>query len=170
MSDVSRLADRVEALESQVAIRAVVARYFALCETLGPDTDGEDIGALFTRDAVWRGKGNRYATAFGEHHGRAAIVGMICKHCDPPHFAMNAHFFSGETIAVDGETAQGRWMMLQTSTYPTGASDLRSARLAIGFAREDGAWRIAHFETENIFSRQIDHWDFSDPVPVPELD
>jgi hypothetical protein len=39
----------------------------------------------------------------------------------------------------------------------------------MGFARgSDGNWRIARFETENIFSRPVDRWDDPAPVPVPE--
>ena len=46
-------------------------------------------------------------------------------------------------------------MMLQVSTYRDGRSDLRSAALTLDFAVEDGAWRIARFVTENIFSRDV---------------
>jgi hypothetical protein len=58
-------------------------------------------------------------------------------------------------------------MMLQTSTYRSGASDLRSARLTVGFEREGTSWRIKCFETENLFSRPVDRWDDPTPVPVP---
>jgi hypothetical protein len=85
----------------------------------------------------------------------------------PPHFAMNAHFLSSETIRVRGETAEGRWMMLQCSTYADGRSDLRSARLSIGFAIEQDIWRIARFETENLFSRAIGRWNDETPIPTP---
>ena len=161
--------ERLARLEAESAIRTVMARYMELCDELNPDTPMDELGLLFTRDAVWTGKGARYATSFGSHHGRAAIVAMLGRYRGPPpHFAMNAHFLCSETIAVDGERAQGQWMMLQTSTYADGRSDLRSARLRVGFVVEDGAWRMARFETENLFSRPVDRWDDPAPVPVPD--
>jgi hypothetical protein len=131
----------------------------------------EELGELFAIDAVWAGKGQRYGAAFGGHQGRAAIVSMLESYRGPtPHFAMNAHFLASETIKVahDCITARGTWMMLQTSTYADGRSDLRSARLEVAFAVEDGRWRIARFETENLFSRPVDRWDDPAPVPVPD--
>ena len=58
--------------------------------------------------------------------------------------------------------------MLQTSTYASGTSDLRAANLRLAFARLAGGWCIARFETENLFSRQVDGWDDQAPIPVPE--
>jgi hypothetical protein len=159
---------RLARLEAETAIRAVTARYMTLCDTLNSDTPMDELGALFTRDAEWIGGGVRYGAAFGGHRGRDAIVAMLSAYRGPPpHFALNAHFLASETIRVEGERAGGGWMMLQCSTYADGRSDLRSARLVVGFAIEDGAWRIARFETENLFSRPIDRWDDPTPIPVP---
>lgn len=156
-------------LKAERAVRAVVMRYFALCDRLSPDTPFDELGACFTHDAVWEGRG-RYRAAFGEHRGREAIVAMLAGYAgDPPHFAMNAHFLSSETIEVGGGGAVGRWMMLQTSTYHDGRSDLRSAALTIRCAVEDGEWRIAHFVTENIFARDVDPWTDAAPISVPEV-
>lgn len=167
MNDAAILA-RLDALEAETAIRRVVARYFQICDHLGPDTPFEELGELFTRDARWQGSG-RYQAAFGGYKGRNAIVAMIRSYCVPqPHFAMTAHFFSAENIAVSGDRAVGEWMMLQTSTYTAGNADLRSAALTLGFAREDGRWRIADFRTANIFSRRVDHWNDTADIPVPD--
>ncbi|MED5544774.1 MAG: nuclear transport factor 2 family protein [Pseudomonadota bacterium] len=172
--DYAAVLARLEKLEAEGAIRGVMARYMEICDTLSPTSPMEELGELFTREAVWTGVGPRYAGAFGGHRGRAAIVAMLAQYQGeeggtPPHFAMNAHFLSSETIRVaDGAgQAQGQWMMLQTSTYADGRSDVRSARLNVGFALEDGAWRIARFETENLFSRPVSRWDDPAPVPVP---
>ncbi len=159
---------RLEALEAESAVRRVMTDYMRLCDSLGPDTPMDELGALFTANALWEGKGARYGATFGRHEGREAIVAMLDAYRGPePHFAMNAHFLASETIAVEGETAKGSWMMLQTSTYASGTSDLRAARLEVSFAREDGRWRIAHFQTGALFSRPVDHWDSAAPVPVP---
>lgn len=168
MSDQTSFESRIAALEAESAIRKVIARYFALCETLGPDCDLAGLGNLFAPEAVWRGKGARYNTAFGEQIGRDAIVAMIGAHCDPPHFAINAHFLSNEAIQVEDQTARGTWMLLQTSTYRDGSSDLRTARIMAEFGRSAGSWRMVLFETENIFARPVSHWDSSMLVPVPQ--
>ena len=158
---------RFQALESEAEIRRVVARYFAICDDLGPDTPLEELGELFTADALWEGKG-RYSKAFGRFEGRAAIVEMIQSYCVPtPHFAMTAHFFSSEFLIASGDTGSGQWMMLQTSDYSDGTADLRSARLTMTFAREGERWRIAHFLTENIFSRQVEPWNDEQKIAVP---
>jgi hypothetical protein len=160
--------DRLAQLESEGKIRRVMARYMELCDRLDADTPMHELGALFAIDAVWAGKGARYGTAFGGHVGRDAIVAMLDTYRGPvPHFAMNAHFLCSETIAVDGSNATGNWMMIQTSTYADGRSDLRTAKLQCDFVVERGRWCIARFATENLFSRQIDSWDDQAPLPVP---
>lgn len=167
MSEAAILA-RLDRLESEAEIRRVVARYFQICDDLGPQTPFDELGELFTRDARWEGKG-RYEGAFGAYDGRAAIVEMIRSYCLPtPHFAMTAHFFSADNVAADGDTGTGAWMMLQTSAYADGTADLRSACLTMRFQRDDGRWRIALFRTENIFSRRIDHWSDRKIIPVPD--
>jgi hypothetical protein len=93
---------------------------------------------------------------------------MLRTYADPPHFVLNAHYLAGEIIAVrDESSASANWMMLQVSTYRDGRSDLRSAAIAIEMAREDGAWRIARFTTDNIFSRDVGPWNDEAPISVP---
>lgn len=168
MSDaaIQELVTRIGALEAESACRRLLARYFQICDRLGPDTPLDALGALFARDARWQGKG-RYDAAFGSYSGREAIVAMIASYCSPAHFAMTGHFFSAETIEVKDTEATGRWMMLQCSTYASGAADLRSAALTVDFIIEDDAWRIARFETENLFSRRVDHWNDAADIPTP---
>lgn len=154
-------------LVAEGAVRRLVARYFRACDRLDADTDFDALGELFTRNAVWRGAG-RYAGAFGEHRGRAAIVAMLSSYAAPvPHFTLNAHFLGGEDICVDGEQAVGRWTMLQCSTYRDGTSDLRAAALTIACAVEQGCWRIVEFETASLFSRRVDRWSDDAAIPVP---
>ncbi|WP_044563002.1 nuclear transport factor 2 family protein [Azospirillum sp. B4] len=159
---------RLDRLEAESAIRTVMADYMRLCDRLDADTPMDQLGDLFAPDAVWGGRGGRYAATFGQHRGRDTILAMLDRYRVPlPHFTLNAHFLTSETIAVDGDTAVGGWVMLQTSTYAAGPSDLRAARLTVTFARSDGRWRISRFETENLFSRPVDRWDDPAPVPVP---
>lgn len=164
----SEILKRLDALESESAIRKVVARYFRICDDLGPETPLNELGELFAQDAKWDGKG-RYADAFGGYDGRDAIVAMIGSYCKaPPHFKMTAHFFSAEDISVNGDDGSGQWMMLQTSTYKDNSADLRSAHLQMDFRRDDGVWRISRFQSTNIFSRKEDRWNDSDDIFVPD--
>jgi hypothetical protein len=162
------LSARLTRLEAAEAVRRVAMRYFRLCDTLGPQTPFDDLGALFAYDAVWEGRG-RYRKAFGRHEGRDAIVAMLASYAEPQHFSLNAHYLSSEDIEITGaQTATAGWMMLQVSTYRDGRSDLRSAALTLDFAIEDGAWRIARFVTENIFSRDVAPWNDEAAISVPE--
>lgn len=167
-TEIAALQAELDGFRAERQVRAVVMRYFRLCDTLGPNTSLDDLGQCFTRDAIWEGRG-RYREAFGRHEGRAAIVAMLGSYASPnAHFALNAHFLSTETIALDYRAAVGHWSMLQTSTYRDGRSDLRAAALEIHCAVEGGAWRIAHFITENLFARDVDHWSDATPISVPD--
>jgi len=160
---------RLDRLESESAIRAVIADYMRLCDQLDKAAMSE-LEALFTRDAVWAGRGTHYAATFGAHEGREAILAMLDSYRRPqPHFGLNVHVLGSEKILVFGETASATWVMLQASSYSAGGSDLKGARLHLRFAREDGAWRISRFETENLFRRAIDRWDDAAPTPVPQI-
>lgn len=158
--------------EAEAAIRACMNRYMHLCDALDGSTPLDELVCLFTEDAVWEGVGAKYATTFPRLVGRAALGAMFGKYMtDPPHFAVNVHFLTSELIDVDDDLnrAHGNWIMLQTSTFASGASHLNAARLNVDFAPGgDGRWRMAHFRTENLFSRPVDAWNRADPVPVPQ--
>lgn len=161
---------RLEALEAEKAVRACMNRYMALCDDLDEGFDLAPLMDLFTEDAVWEGTG-RYATTFGRQEGRDAIRGMFAKYTVPPaHFRLNVHFLTSEEIAVTGGEALGQWVLLQTSTFASGASQLSSARLTVRFARcADGTWRMAHFQTRRLFSRPVSApWEAAADLPVPE--
>jgi hypothetical protein len=152
--------DRLARLEAESAIRHVMARYMRLCDELNESTPMDELAALFTRDAVWAGRGSRYQALFGEHRGREAIRKMLDGYRGPPpYFALNAHFLTSEQIDATVRPASGRWMMLQAATYADGTSDLRCARLSCWFEVEEDCWRICRFETENLFARPVGHWD-----------
>ena len=159
---------RLDRLESENAIRSVMADYMRFCDRLDAATPMRELGDLFAEDAIWAGRGARYSAGFGVHRGRKAIVAMLDRYRVPePHFTLNAHFLTSEKIDVHGDSATGGWMMLQIATYASGASDLRGARLYVDFMRRDEHWKIQRFETENLFSRPVDRWDDPSPLPVP---
>lgn len=171
MTELDQLQHRVDQLESENAIRRCINRYMDLCDRLSTATPFDELGNLFTEDARWEGKGARYAQSFGGYHGRAAIVSMLQTYAtNPPHFALNVHYLTSEVITLgsDSEHAQASWNMIQVSTFNAGGSHLNSARLTVTFCRDQGTWRIGHFQTENLFSRPIADWNNDAPLPVPK--
>lgn len=172
----ARLEAELALLQAEHAIRACMERYMALCDTLDAHTPLVELAGLFTADAVWEGRGAKYSNSFGAYRGREAIAEMFSRYMrEPAHFALNVHFLCSEAIAVNaGATrAEARWVMLQTSTFASGASHLNAARLQVDMALDAdnstvGTWRIAHLRTENLFSRPVDTWNDSAPLPVPK--
>lgn len=165
---IEQLEQRLHRLESENAIRACMNRYMELCDNLNAATPLDELGELFTADARWEGKGPRYAKSFGGYQGRAAITAMLGQYMvEPAHFALNVHFLCSELIRVEAGTATGSWVMLQTSSFAAGGSHLNAARLTVSFREEDGIWRMAHFQTENLFGRPVETWNSDARLPVP---
>jgi len=159
---------RLRQLESEHAVRTCMNRYMVLCDALDARTPLEELAGLFTTDAIWEGKGAKYAKSFGGYRGREAIRAMFAGYMtEPAHFALNVHFLCSELIRVEDDEASGSWVMLQTSTFASGASHLNAARLTVRFREEEGAWRMAHFQTENLFGRPVDAWSNDAHLPVP---
>lgn len=166
-----QLEQRLVQLESENAVRACMNRYMVLCDDLGVDSPLDELAGLFSEDATWEGKGAKYQNAFGGYRGRDSIKAMFATYMvEPAHFALNVHFLTSEMIRVEGARASGSWVMLQTSTFASGASHLNSARLSVEFQQEPetGVWRMAHFVTENLFSRPVDTWNSNAHLPVPD--
>jgi ketosteroid isomerase-like protein len=171
MSELEQLRQRVSALEAARDVSACLHEYMQLCDYLNEGFDLDPLMALFTEDAIWEGKGKRYAATFGRREGRNAIRDMFVKYTLPPaHFALNVHFLTSEKVSVQSETeAEGTWVLLQTATFVDGRSQLSSALLNVRFRREEGHWKIAHFCTTSRFNRPVQTpWDNPQPLPVPE--
>ncbi|WP_248323759.1 MULTISPECIES: nuclear transport factor 2 family protein [unclassified Caballeronia] len=146
---------RLRALEAHNAVRRSIARYMALCDVPARALEGESLAALFSDDAVWEGIGPQYANKFGRLIGPANIVAMLQRYLPPtPHFTTNTHFLTSEHIEVRGESAKGRWIMLQASGYVDGRAELIAARLEVDFMpspHDEAIWLIRHFRTERLF-------------------
>ncbi len=167
---VASLAKRLQVFEDEKAIRACMNQYMYLCDILDVGFPLEDLMVLFTDDAVWEGRGKRYGKTFGSHQGKDAIRAMFAKYVQPPaHFDTNVHFLTSELIDVHGDEANGSWVLLQTATFSSGKSQLSSARLSVKFRRDEGVWRMSHFQTESLFNRPVKTpWDQPADLPVPE--
>jgi hypothetical protein len=147
---------RIAVLEAEHGVRRTMTRYMALCDVPARAEAGESLDALFAADAVWEGVGAFYANRFGTLTGRAEILAMLARHLPPaPHFEVNAHFLTSETLDVshDVTRARGRWIMLQASGLEDGRAELVGARLEVDFVPDEGGrrWLIRHFRTERLF-------------------
>lgn len=160
---------RLEQLEAQNAIRNCINRYMEICDALNADTDLNELMGLFDRHSIWEGIGEKYSRSFGQFESWQAIYDMFKSYTQKEsHFVLNAHFISSEQIDINGHEATGRWLMLQTSTFRDTHSHLNAARLTVKFRKQsDGLWKIKHFQTENIFSRPVSHWNSEAELPVP---
>ena len=78
---------------------------------------------------------------------------------------------SGESQWITGPAARAAVQRLRarSSVVLTGADTvlMDAARLTVRFAEENGQWRMAHFQTENLFSRPVDAWNSEAALPVP---
>jgi hypothetical protein len=161
------LAERLAALEAESAVRRTMARYMALCDVPSGALEGETLAALFTPDAIWEGIGPQYASKFGHLTGHTEILAMLTRYLPPsPHFSVNVHFLTSETIEVHGTSAKGRWIMLQASGYVDAPAELISARLDVDFAPAGNGrdWLITHFRTERLFDAP---WQVNARKPKP---
>ncbi|CAE6934075.1 hypothetical protein R69608_04842 [Paraburkholderia nemoris] len=162
-----RLTERLAVLEAESAVRRTMARYMALCDVPAGALEGETLAALFTDDAIWEGIGPQYASKFGHLTGHEEILAMLTRYLPPsPHFSVNVHFLTSETIEVQGATAKGRWIMLQASGYVDAQAELISARLEVDFAPAGNGrdWLITHFRTERLFDAP---WQVNARKPNP---
>ncbi|MFL9869141.1 nuclear transport factor 2 family protein [Paraburkholderia fungorum] len=161
------VSERLAALEAESAVRRTMARYMALCDVPSGALEGETLAALFAEDAIWEGIGPLYANKFGRLTGHAQILAMLTRYLPPsPHFSVNVHFLTSETIEVRGATAKGRWIMLQASGYVDTPAELISARLEVDFAPAGNGrdWLITHFRTERLFDAP---WQVNARKPNP---
>jgi hypothetical protein len=161
------LTERLAALEAESAVRRTMARYMALCDVPSGALEGETLAALFAEDAIWEGIGSQYASKFGRLSGHAQILAMLTRYLPPsPHFTVNVHFLTSETIEVQGTNARGRWIMLQASGYVDAPAELISARLEVDFASAGNGrdWLIKHFRTERLFDAP---WQVNARKPNP---
>ena len=167
--NLTKILSRLEQLEAHNAIRNCLNRYMEICDDLNPDTNLDELMALFDAECIWEGIGEKYAKSFGRYDSWQAIYDMFKAYTQKEsHFVMNAHFVSSEQIEVQQQYATATWLMLQTSTFRDERSHLNGAKLRVSFKQQaDESWKIKHFQTENLFSRPVNHWNSDAELPVP---
>lgn len=130
-----------------------------LCDEPEPDEAGADFAALFTEGAIWEGLGAKAGQEFKRVEGRGNLLDWFATLRVPGHHLhkFNIHFLTSESILVDHDccTAEGRWVMFQTTLLDSGHAELRMARIIIRFRVEEGGWRIAHFTTRSLLKSAL---------------
>ncbi|QCP49594.1 nuclear transport factor 2 family protein [Trinickia violacea] len=142
------LASRVAKLEAIEAIRELKAHYTALADAKYTSdgygrVDERTMSAVasqqaqcFTEDAVWHG-----GEGFGDKRiGREALRQWFMR--SPWRFAI--HFYNGESIVVDGDSARANWRLWQLALRDDDTSAVFLAGVTDeAYRREaDGIWRI----------------------------
>jgi hypothetical protein len=134
---------RLARLEAAEEIRQLKARYAEVCDT---GYDPERMVPLFTADAVWDG-GER----FGRHEGIDAIYGFFDGVSAQIVWALHYMIAPLIEVAEDGESATGRWYLLEPCTIVTGDGPramLITGTYADRYRREAGAWRFAEVKLD----------------------
>lgn len=162
LAELPALLARLRALEAERAVRRTMMRYMLLCDVPCRAAPGPALPELFTEDAIWQGIGPQYAHKFGTLQGRQPIYEMLTRYLPPtPHFRVNVHSLSSETIEVLGERAVGHWVMMQSSQYVESEqlpAELICARLEVDFVPaggDAGQWLISHFRTERLYNAPL---------------
>lgn len=136
--------------------RQLLSRYMELCDVPAQDFSLDELGELFTGDAVWEGIGPAYAGKFGRVVGRIAILDMLSRFLPPStHFLANAHILGEPITQSEGGTVHLRCLMQQLSQYEDGRSEILAARLHVAFRQDQGRMRISHFTTERVFGSPL---------------
>ena len=128
-------------LEAQVArltaiedIKQLKATYAEHCDhNYNPD----GIASLFVEDGVWDG-----GPSFGRHEGRAKIHDFFSQISGD--IVLAAHLSMNPIIAVDGDTATGKWRLLCPCTVTTESGE-NVARWILAqydeeYEKRDGRW------------------------------
>lgn len=143
---------RVEVLEDLEAIRRLKARYAQLCdakyhrgELCAPaelDRVAREIAALFTADAVWDG---------GERFGKTVGTEAIYERFRQATFNFAIHYFIMPDIAVRGDTATGRWYLLQPATLRDRTGAWIAGIEEDEYRRVDGRWLMSYLKVDLAF-------------------
>ncbi|MGX7680299.1 nuclear transport factor 2 family protein [Jatrophihabitans sp. DSM 45814] len=137
-----RVLERVQALEDQVALGQLAARY-------GPAADYGDADAVAD---LWVEDGVYDAPPHGRWAGRSEIADMINGGHQQGIRAGMAHVLTYPRIVVDGDTARG-WNYAMNIRWDAEADQFHVRRLSANewtFRRVDDTWRVVERVNRNM--------------------
>ena len=137
----ARLEERLDAVESVLAIQDLKTRYGALVDarfSRGAVVDRDRLddlarrtAALFCEDGTWDG-----GPGLGVARGRNEIAARLAE----PTIVFSRHYFVAPQIEVAGERATGRWELLSPCTGADGTSLWMAGAEDDVYRRIDGVW------------------------------
>ncbi len=120
--------ERLRDLEAVEAIQALKADY---CYRVDAG-DAPGVAARFLEDAVW------HAPGIGRYEGRAAIEKFLASLPEMMRFWL--HLVTNPLIEVTGDTARGRWYLIEPNTLKDGRAVWGTGRYEERYRRRDGQW------------------------------
>jgi len=155
----SELERHVQRLEDVEAIKRLKAKYARFCDQ---SYNPEELGRLFTEDAVWDG------ATFGVFHGQDQIRQFFASASHQIPWAF--HLMIGPEIEVDGSGAHatGLWYLFQPCTMTSHDNPnekepvLQMAKYEDTYRKVDGEWKFAHVRIRyeaitNLFQGWVTH-------------
>ena len=154
--------ERMDRLESEREIHALVHRYAELCDAA---YDPAGLAALFTEDATWSSRAQDGSVDFGRYEGREAIRAFFAGASESLG-PMTLHYLLAPRIelAEGGVSATGVCYLLaildqRPASSPPGSSERE--RVMLGgvyshkFRRVDGRWLISASACDLSFDQKL---------------
>ncbi|TCL05169.1 nuclear transport factor 2 family protein [Sodalis ligni] len=135
--DEQSLLQRLDALESQDAIRRLKADYMQACD----DKLGRAVADLFWPDGIWESEAQGMANKVTGHD---AIADMF--EASPRRLSFTTHYLMNESIYVAGERGRGSWKLLEPCTFQDRMALWMGGRYDDVFERRNGVWRFRHLK------------------------
>ncbi|MBI1181386.1 MAG: SgcJ/EcaC family oxidoreductase [Alphaproteobacteria bacterium] len=134
MSDLDKILDRLDRLESKDAIRGLVTAYAIACD----EHDLPRLSSLFTDDATFSSSSGAVWVS-----GRDAIAAMFIETLKTRGPAFHwTHDVSVEIDPDDPDSATGL-VYSHAETTPNGVVSLAAMKYVDGYRRADGRWRFS---------------------------
>ena len=134
------LEERIGRLEDIESIKQLFHQYATYCDN-GYDSEG--MITLITEDVIWE------SNTFGAYHGHDEFKAAVVEFGKGILFAL--HYMNNATIdvAVDGQSANGTWILFEPCVLTRENDDLTDSVVITAdydndFVKIDGEWRIKH--------------------------
>lgn len=147
--NLEELKNRLETLEAVEAIKKLKARY---CQR-ADERDAEGFANLFTEDGVFEGG------TFGRGQGWAGVATFL-RGVQQQSLPFALHYVMNPIIEVRGDTATGRWYLLEPCTMVTEGSQTQAvwgtARYEEEYVKVNGEWKFKKVHLMPVFWSPFD--------------
>ncbi len=132
--DLEKLEGRITRLEDLEAIKQLKARY---CEICDDNHNVERITSVFTKDAIWEGRG------IGKAVGHPEIKALF--ESFQKTITYSQHMVLNPIIEIHQTTATGIWYFFGPFTFTENNQAMwQAARYHEDYKKINGAWKISH--------------------------